>query len=862
MASLHGLMAIPLRAPSILLAVLLLVGALGTAQAATVTTFNSVDVPKSVPNLATASPTMPLGGPANSIVTVSGITAPISKVTVSVYIQHGWTSDLRITLLAPGGTPALVLANAVGGQNYTLSSQRGYGDGLAIPTGPPTNPPGIGRVVFDDAGTVVISAIQSGTGPGATPGAPAVPEYYIPSGIYRPQVGSLLSIFNDLTAAQINGNWTLRLEDSVPGDGDGTLIAWSLVVTDPGIHTWTGGAGAGNGNWSNPLNWQASNPPTLAENRAVIILPPGSQGATIGFNDIGDLKVGSLTVNEGYVVSGPQKLTMAAGGTISATGTSNGTATIGMDVDLSGATTIDAATGITLALNGVVDDNLVATGSMVFNGPGTLRLAGNNGYAGATTVNAGTVEISNANSLGTVGGTTTVVAGASVVLTAAVATNEPLVLAGTGSAGQGALATTVSATWAGPITLAPGITGFGSTSPAALTIGNLAVVAAGSYGFSKVGTGDVILNAALPATSVLAANGGGTLTLGAAQPNLVGISLTGGTTIASGANLMTLAGGISCSASAATSTITGQLAVGTAARVLDVAAGSSLTFPNGTLVITGAGGFAKTGAGTLSWSTASPTVPFTMLAGTLTGNGGSMGALTVAGGIIERTGNLATGALNLGAGSLLRYTGPEIDANGAVTLGGGLLQPLVATGTVISKIPAGAVTGIFSGMTNFNGVNYGGGDGNDVVLASLGATTVSFNPTAYSVAENGGTVTVTLIASAASGIVKIGSFGGTATAGADFVLPVANLDFSGGTTQTVTLPIANDNISEGDEIANLVIIPQSGCHLASVASASAAVTITDDDDDDAKKCGFGTGLTVFFLFGFGLLLRLGLRRRR
>ena len=61
-------------------------------------------------------------GETNSTVAVSGITAGLSKVTVSLYLTHTYDSDLVLQLISPDGTTNTLSANnGRGGQNYGLS---------------------------------------------------------------------------------------------------------------------------------------------------------------------------------------------------------------------------------------------------------------------------------------------------------------------------------------------------------------------------------------------------------------------------------------------------------------------------------------------------------------------------------------------------------------------------------------------------------------------------------------------------------------------------------------------------------------------------------------------------------------------
>lgn len=127
----------------------------------------------------------------SSIVT-SGLTGPISKVTVSLHIVHPWVNDLDIFLLAPDGTMVeLSTDNGADGDNYGTSCAS--------------------RTTFDDAAP---ASIVDGAAPFA--------------GTFRPE-GSL-SAFIGKSGAAANGVWRLRITDDGAADV-GTLLCWSLIVT-------------------------------------------------------------------------------------------------------------------------------------------------------------------------------------------------------------------------------------------------------------------------------------------------------------------------------------------------------------------------------------------------------------------------------------------------------------------------------------------------------------------------------------------------------------------------------------------------------------------------------------------------------
>lgn len=137
------------------------------------TTFNSTNVPVTIPDLQTITSTL----------TVSGVGSLISDVNVKLNINHTYDSDLVITLISPTGTQ-VILANHNGGSRDNFTN-----------------------TTFDDQAA---TSISSGLAPF--------------SGTYRP-IGSLSA----LNGADANGTWTLKVADTVAIDS-GKLNSWSLQI--------------------------------------------------------------------------------------------------------------------------------------------------------------------------------------------------------------------------------------------------------------------------------------------------------------------------------------------------------------------------------------------------------------------------------------------------------------------------------------------------------------------------------------------------------------------------------------------------------------------------------------------------------
>jgi autotransporter-associated beta strand protein len=147
---------------------------------------------------------IPDNGTVDSLITVSGITTPIKRVTVSLHITHGADSHLDISLVAPDGT----IVN--------LSSDNG---GASANYG--TDCTDANRTTFSD---LAITAITSAS-------APFV-------GTFRPE--EALSAFNERFGAAANGTWRLRIADDTATTA-GSLQCWSLFIS-PTVCTDGGGA--------------------------------------------------------------------------------------------------------------------------------------------------------------------------------------------------------------------------------------------------------------------------------------------------------------------------------------------------------------------------------------------------------------------------------------------------------------------------------------------------------------------------------------------------------------------------------------------------------------------------------------------
>ena len=306
--------------------------------------------------------------------------------------------------------------------------------------------------------------------------------------------------------------------------------------------------------------------------------------------------VNTLKLETGSVLNGAIDVTTGATATVQAN--ANGLS-LNSAVILNGAGTVDTQTN-NLTLSGLIS----GTSALTKMGSGTLTLSGTNTYLGGTLINAGTVVVSADANLGasTAGLTLN---GGSLESTAAFSTARAVTL----NAGGGTFQTDTNLTASGNVS--------------------------GAGALTKTGTA--------------------TLTLSGANTYVGGTTISAGTlSVSADANLGVATGGLTFSG--------GTLQLGSSfnlagTRAITLAAGGGAFDTNGfsttvSQAITGAGGLTKTGAGTLTLTSANLyTGGTTINAGTLAlGAGGSLSA---------------TGAVNLAASGATF----DISAAGNQTIG-------------------------------------------------------------------------------------------------------------------------------------------------------------------------------------------------
>ncbi|MBB3898767.1 autotransporter-associated beta strand repeat-containing protein [Roseococcus suduntuyensis] len=383
---------------------------------------------------------------------------------------------------------------------------------------------------------------------------------------------------------------------------------------------------------------------------------------------------------------------------------------------------------------------------------GTLILTGTNSYSGGTTIDAGTLQVGNGGTTGTLG------SGAVVNNAALVFNRSDAVTFGNAISGSG----TLTQEGSGTLILTGANTYSGTTT---ITTGTLQVGDGGTTG--TLGSGAVVNNAALVfnrSDAVTVGNlisGSGTLTQeGSGTLILTGANTYSGTTTITAGTLQIGAGGT-------TGTLGSGAVVNNAALVFnrsDAVTVGNLISGGGTLTQEGTGVLTLTGANTYSGTT-------TITAGTLQiGDGGTTGTLgsgavvNNAALVFNRSDAVTVGNLISGSGTLTQSGTGVLTLTGANTYSGGTiinagtlaLGDLGALGAGLVTINGGTLRSDVTG-TLANNIGTGTSGTQTIAAASgqdltLGGDLIVNGPVTLAFGSATETGTVTLGLSGASGL--------------------------------------------------------------------------------------------------------------
>jgi len=296
----------------------------------------------------------------------------------------------------------------------------------------------------------------------------------------RPEgvVADGLTVSNASGVASLTGGGVIATALTKSGAGglefDNAVAATTMTVTSGSVTVTGAGTLAVSG--------------TLANNARVAFAGSADQAvaAMSGTGTLAALGTGTVSLT-GASPTYAGRLENGAGSTLAIVGN----ATVGAGGTFSGAIANDGSVSVSTSAVQTLAGTISGGGSLSKSGVSTLVVSGNNTYAGATTVSAGTLRMESPTALGDAAGDTTVQSGAVLDLNGQSVAAEPLSLYGTGVSTSGALinsSTASAASWSGPVSLSSSQTGIGGAGSTTIA-GNVS----GGGGLYKYGEGQVTL---------------------------------------------------------------------------------------------------------------------------------------------------------------------------------------------------------------------------------------------------------------------------------------------------------------------------------------------------------------------------------
>jgi len=497
-------------------------------------------------------------------------------------------------------------------------------------------------------------------------------------------------------------------------------------------------------------------------------------GATVGADTSG----GALrNLSGNNLVTGA--VTLAAATTVQ-----SDAGTLNINGGISGAFPLTVEGAGNTTINGIVG---TGAGTIIKNDTGTLTLANANTYTGATTINAGTVTVTNALGLGTVAGGTTVNSGATLNLNGVTVAETNL------SLNTGSLTSTGTSTASSAIALTGSNTIGTATATDNLTLSG---VVSGAGGLTKTGAG--------------------TATLTGANTYLGETNVSAGTLILSGAGSVSDASSVNLSGATGVFNVAAIAASGETVGSLAGVAGSSAVLGAKNLNV-GSNNASTTMAGTISGDGGSVTKQGlgTMI---LSGTNTYTGATTISAGVLQASSN---GALGTTAGGTTVAAGATLELSGNVTITG---EALTLNGNGVGSNGAlRNVSGdnLFAGPITLAGNTRIQSDVDTLTLDVASGNAITGAGNSVTFAGGGNVVVADAISLGAGSLTKEG---------------LGSLTLGTGTTSTVTSTTVNDgdlivmgtlNSSGGITISSNVV-STTVATLSGTGTVNGPVTLTGD----------------------------------
>ena len=642
-------------------------------------------------NVALGSATLTTGGNNTSTSyagNISGTSGNLIKTGSGVFTlasANGYTGTTAVN----GGT--LIVNNTLASSGTTVANLATLGGTGSIANLVTVNSGGtLSAATATTAGTLTLGSLTLDSGSNLAYEFGATSDLVDVTGANALTInGGILSLYATGGVAPLTTNGTYTLFSYVTGFG-GSLTNLSVLnsqagktyaVNDAGgtitltlgtaVTTEWNGSASPDITWTNASNWSGSTPNSLGAVANFGITPTAPTTVSVD----GAKTVGSIIFNNSnaYTVSGgaPDTITLDNGIAAGAIGVTAGSHAINAPILLNGPANIVPDAGTTLTLGGQIS----GAKALSFSGAGTTIIEGANSYTGATTISAGTLQIGNGGTTGSLATASAITNNATLAFkrsdTLTQGTDFANGITGSGSVNQIGLGTTIlngPNTYSGATTVTTGVLNIQNNTALGTTAGATSVTSGAALqvqgGLSAVaenltlnGTG-VSNDGAL--RSISGANTlSGTVALGSTGvrinsdtaataltlSNIAGITGTGFNLTAGGAGDTVISGGVKTGTSATltkdgdgtltlagASTYTGattitkgrvllQGGVGYATSGFAIASNAVLelntatTTGYATTTFSGAGTLRKSGTGNASW--ASPIVTFALDSGSL-----------------------------------------------------------------------------------------------------------------------------------------------------------------------------------------------------------------------------------------------------
>ncbi|OXJ22576.1 hypothetical protein CFB82_40080, partial [Burkholderia sp. HI2714] len=606
------------------------------------------------------------------------------------------------------------------------------------------------------------------------------------------------------------------IDASATGHGNGgTVVLWSDEETDfAGSILGRGGMLGGNGGWvetSSEGNLHFRGNVTTVAPRGVqgtllldpynIVIGNGSSnptpvnwaGVSCSTDVTSNITIGmadlSAQLNSTSIqLVAKNNITDQAG--VSVTGTTGALIFQAGNASLTGSYNVAGGLVFNVTGTALVSGAISGSGGLTQAGAGTTILAANNTYSGLTAINAGTLQVGNGGTTGSLG-TGAVTDSANLVFNVSGTTTVSGLISGTGSLTQAGTGTAILAsnnTYSGVTTISAGT----------LQVGNGG--AAGKLGTGTVtDNGALVFNVSSPATVGTLITGTGSLTqMGSGALILTSNNTySGGTTINAGTTLQVGNGGATGNLGTGAVTDNGNLTFNTT--------GTTTITP----VISGTGNLSQVGTGTT----------------VLTGNNTYGGSTTISAGTLQvgnggTTGSLGTAATVTDNANLTYNLGGTTTINSVIAGTGNLTKAGAGTVILAANNTYGGTTTISAGTLQV---------GNGGTTGSLGAGNVVDNA---ALAFNLGSPTT---------IANVISGGGSLTqAGAGTVVLTGNNTYSGGTAINAGTTLQVGNGSTTGNLGSGAVTDNGNL----IVNTTGTTTITPVIGGSGNLSQVGTGTTV------------------